>query len=140
MKNKIIFILLFISAIIYSKTVVPISLTALPKKAQEFIEWVYPQIPAEEIKMDKGIYTVKLVNNAKISFTADGNWIKIDGYYNYVSEKVLPEAVINSINSINSFLANSKIVDIEKKSGAYKIRFSDRKVIRITESGNIIYQ
>lgn len=137
MKNKIIFILLFISAVIYSKTVVPISLTALPKNAQEFIEWVYPQIPAEEIKMDKGIYMVKLVNNAKISFTADGNWIKIDSYYNYVPEKVLPEAVINSINS---FLANSKIVDIEKKSGAYKIRFSDRKVIRITESGNIIYQ
>ena len=137
MKNKIIFILLFISAVIYSKTVVPISLTALPKNAQEFIESIYPQIPAEEIKMDKGIYTVKLVNNAKISFTADGNWIKIDGYYNYVPEKVLPEAVINSINS---FLANSKIVDIEKKSGAYKIRFSNRKVIRITESGNIIYQ
>ena len=44
MKNKIIFILLFISAIIYSKTVVPISLTALPKNAQEFIERVYPQI------------------------------------------------------------------------------------------------
>ena len=136
MKNKIIFILLFVFAtVIYAKPKIPP--TSLPKNAQEFIEWVYPQIPAEEIKMDKGIYTVKLVNNAKISFTVDGNWIKIDGYYNYVPEKVLPETVINSINS---FLANSKIVDIEKKSGFYKIRFSDRKFIRITESGNIIYQ
>lgn len=135
MKNKIIFILLFVSVVIYAKTKIPTS--SLPKNAQEFIESIYPQIPIEEIKMDKGVYTVKLVNDAKISFTADGNWIKIDGYYNYVPEKVLPEAVINSINS---FLANSKIVDIEKKSGVYKIRFSDRKVIRITDSGNIIYQ
>lgn len=135
MKNKIIFILLFVSVVIYAKPKIPPS--SLPKNAQEFIESIYPQIPIEEIKMDKGIYTVKLVNDAKISFTADGNWIKIDGYYNYVPEKVLPEAVINSINS---FLANSKIVDIEKKSGVYKIRFADRKVIRITDSGNIIYQ
>lgn len=135
MKNKIIFILLFVSAVIYAKTKIPPS--SLPKNAQEFIESIYPQIPIEEIKMDKGIYTVKLVNDAKISFTADGNWIKIDGYYNYVPEKVLPESIINSINS---FLANSKILDIEKKSGVYKIRFSDRKVIRITDSGNIIYQ
>lgn len=135
MKNKIIFILLFVSAVIYAKPKIPTS--SLPKNAQEFIESIYPQIPIEEIKMDKGVYTVKLVNDAKISFTADGNWIKIDGYYNYVPEKVLPESVINSINS---FLANSKIVDIEKKSGVYKIRFSDRKVIRITDSGNIIYQ
>ena len=135
MKNKIIFILLFVSAVIYAKPKIPPS--SLPKNAQEFIESIYPQTPIEEIKMDKGIYTVKLVNDAKISFTADGNWIKIDGYYNYVPEKVLPETVINSINS---FLANSKIADIEKKSGVYKIRFSDRKVIRITDSGNIIYQ
>ena len=136
MKNKIIFILLFVFAtIIYAKP--KISPTSLPKNAQEFIEWVYPQIPIEEMKMDKSVYTVKLANDAKISFTADGNWIKIDGYYNYVPEKVLPEAVINSINS---FLANSKIVDVEKKAGVYKIRFSDRKVIRITDSGNIIYQ
>ena len=135
MKNKIIFILLFVSIVIYAKPKIPPS--SLPKNAQEFIESIYPQIPIEEIKTDKGIYTVKLVNDAKISFTADGNWIKIDGYYNYVTEKVLPESVINSINS---FLANSKISDIEKKSGVYKIRFSDRKVIRITDSGNIIYQ
>ena len=136
MKNKIIFILLFVFAtIIYAKP--KISPTSLPKNAQEFIEWVYPQIPIEEMKMDKSVYTVKLVNDAKISFTADGNWIKIDGYYNYVPEKVLPEAVINSINS---FLSNSKISDVEKKAGVYKIRFSDRKVIRITDSGNIIYQ
>ena len=135
MKNKIIFILLFVSVVIYAKPKIPPS--SLPKNAQEFIESIYPQIPIEEIKTDKGIYTVKLVNDAKISFTADGNWIKIDGYYNYVPEKVLPESVINSINS---FLANSKILDIEKKSGVYKIRFSDRKVIRITDSGNIIYQ
>ena len=136
MKNKIIFILLFVFAtIIYAKP--KISPTSLPKNAQEFIEWVYPQIPIEEMKMDKGVYTVKLVNDAKISFTADGNWIKIEGYYNYVPEKVLPEAVINSINS---FLSNSKISDVEKKAGVYKIRFSDRKVIRITDSGNIIYQ
>lgn len=135
MKNKIIFILLFVSIVIYAKPKIPPS--SLPKNAQEFIESIYPQIPIEEIKTDKGIYTVKLVNDAKISFTADGNWIKIDGYYNYVPEKVLPESVINSINS---FLANSKILDIEKKSGVYKIRFSDRKVIRITDSGNIIYQ
>ena len=136
MKNKIIFILLFVFAtIIYAKP--KISPTSLPKNAQEFIEWVYPQIPIEEMKMDKSVYTVKLMNDAKISFTADGNWIKIDGYYNYVPEKVLPEAVINSINS---FLSNSKISDVEKKAGVYKIRFSDRKVIRITDSGNIIYQ
>lgn len=136
MKNKIIFILLFVFAtIVYAKPKIPP--TSLPKNAQEFIEWVYPQIPIEEMKMDKGVYTVKLVNDAKISFTADGNWIKIEGYYNYVPEKVLPEAVINSITS---FLSNSKIADVEKKAGVYKIRFSDRKVIRITDSGNIIYQ
>ena len=59
MKNKIIFILLFVFAtVIYAKPKIPP--TSLPKNAQEFIEWVYPQIPAEEIKMDKGIYTVKL--------------------------------------------------------------------------------
>lgn len=133
MKIKALFFLIIFSATAYSKPAV--SPTALPKNAREFIESIYPQIPIEEIKMDKGIYTVKLVNDAKISFTADGNWIKIDGYYNYVPEKALPEAVIKSISSYNS-----KIVDIEKKAGVYKIRFADRRTVRITDSGNIIYQ
>lgn len=133
MKIKALFFLIIFSATAYSKPAV--SPTALPKNAWEFIESIYPQIPIEEIKMDKGIYTVKLVNDAKISFTADGNWIKIDGYYNYVPEKALPKAVIKSISSYNS-----KIVDIEKKAGVYKIRFADRRTVRITDIGNIIYQ
>lgn len=133
MKIKALFFLIIFSATAYSKSAV--SPTVLPKNAREFIESIYPQIPIEEIKMDKGIYTVKLVNDAKISFTADGNWIKIDGYYNYVPEKALPKAVIKSISSYNS-----KIVDIEKKAGVYKIRFADRRTVRITDIGNIIYQ
>ena len=110
---------------------------SLPNEALSFIKSTYPNTYIEEIKMDKGIYDVKLVNNVNILFTYSDIWTKVKSRYVPVPENILPNPIVNYIHANEP---NTAIEDIEKTGEIYKILFFNRLFIRIASDGSILYR
>ena len=120
---------------IYGKDKFPVE--SLPNEALSFIKSTYPNTYIEEIKMDKGIYDLKLVNNVNILFTYSGIWTKVKSRYVPVPENILPNPIVNYIHANEP---NTAIEDIEKTGEIYKILFFNRVFIRIASDGSILYR
>jgi len=113
----------------------------LPQRSAALIMEAYPdaQIWSVErkIKKDGERFNVRLSNGAKIDFLVNGDWMKIDGKYNTVPFRVLPNAVANSIRRQ---YPEAAIVKLTKEWGNYKIKLNNMMELYISSTGDLIGQ
>ncbi|PZW37784.1 putative PepSY-like beta-lactamase-inhibitor [Mesonia algae] len=118
-----------------------IEASELPADAIAFVENYFPNATYLRIEKnsqedsDGGLYEVDLSNGFEIDFTADGEWVDVDGQNQELPEGIVPE---NINNYVTQNYADLKIVGIDKENTTYEIDLSNDVDLYFTLSGEFI--
>ncbi|MDO4692026.1 MAG: PepSY-like domain-containing protein, partial [Porphyromonadaceae bacterium] len=99
----------------------------LPQLAKSFLAQHYPNGYVKKVERkarpdrDGKMYEVELTNGTEIDFTADGQWIKVDG-----DERPLPQSVVDLLPSnvrqdLQSRFGGAALSSIKKTRSGYKV-------------------
>lgn len=118
----------------FAKPAVPVD--TIPQPAKDFIAKNFAGNTAAYAERGNKSWEVVLDDGTEIEFTAAGEWNDIESYTN-IPASVLPKAVADKIASE---YAGQSIRKVEKERGVYKVKFENRRTIRISENGTILNQ
>ena len=113
----------------------------LPEKAQSFISTHFPSDDFTRVEKkatpdrDGSVYEINLSSNFEIDFTAEGQWVDIEG-----NEQQLPEGIV-PVN-ISAYIADNYpdqfITGIDTEADAYEIDLSNDVDVQFDKDGNFV--
>ena len=126
-------------SVLYAGHDVHITFQQLPNKAQQFIQEHFPNnkiaIAKKEIELASKSYDVIFTNGDKLEFGSNGNWTEIKCRNGAVPTAVIPQQILNYVNST---YPDNLIIEIERKRGYYEIKLSNRAEIKFDRRFNVI--
>ncbi len=130
--KKILFSSLLVASALFADTLV--SVNELPKSALEFIKTHYSSATVSKVEKDWNSYEVKLSNGVEIDFKTNGDLKEIDGKYTPIPDTVLSNVLAKAKQSQNG----AKLMELEKKSNGYELKFSNNMEVYIDDKGEIL--
>lgn len=113
----------------------------LPENAQTFITTHFPEADINKIEKnataesDGSLYEVELSNNFDIDFSAEGDWIDIDGNNSEIPAEIIPANIANYV--IENY-AGLFITEIDTESTGYEINLSNDLDVHFDLEGNFL--
>lgn len=118
-----------------------ISFAELPEVSRTLIETNFSGVTANHVvkknatDADGTLYETWLSNNFEIDFDASGNWTEIDGNMQQVPSALIPEAILNYIQTnYGSFF----IQGIDKEPYGYQVEISNDVDLKFNADGTFI--
>lgn len=100
----------------------------LPSPAKAFVTNYFPNATYTrvekntQVELDGTLYEVNLSNGFEIDFTAEGDWLDVDGQAQELPQGIVPETIANYIAQN---YADLKIVGIDTENTEYEIDLSN---------------
>lgn len=113
----------------------------LPEKVQSFVTTNFPDADYSRIEMnltaetDGTIYEVDLNNGFEIDFTAEGDWVDIDGNNQEIPEGILPENIASYIAENYTSLF---VTEIDTEADALEVNLSNDLDVFFDSEGNFL--
>ncbi|MCH3702532.1 PepSY-like domain-containing protein [Campylobacter lari] len=114
-----------------------VSSSALPQKAQEFLNTYFKGVNVGYVKQDVDSYEVNLVDGTEIDFIINGDWKEVDGKYKGIPIGFIPKEVVAKVQAVQP---NAAIVEVDKKINGYKFRTNNMMEIYTDFKGNVLGQ
>lgn len=113
----------------------------LPTKAQDFVSTHFPTSDYSRIEMntvaenDGSLYEVQLSGNFEIDFTAEGDWVDVDGNGQEIPAAFIPEKIATYITEN---YADLFISGIDSEPTGYEIDLSNDLDVKFDTEGNFV--
>ena len=113
----------------------------LPENAQTFVSTHFPAADYTKIEKkqaaesDGTLYEVELSNNFEIDFTAEGEWVDIDGNNSEVPVEIIPENIAGYVTENYTDLF---ITGIDKEPTGYEINLSNDLDVYFDQDENFV--
>lgn len=118
-----------------------VSADALPQAAKDFLAEHFTDIAITRVVKDtegSTEYEVKLANNFKIEFSADGIWREIEGYGLEIPTSILAELPAGIVSYVTTNHATSAITKLEISRGNYEVDLTGNIEIVFSANGEFI--
>lgn len=117
---------------------IPLKVSELPKKAQEFIKEYFPKNGVSYAKMEKDFwektYEVIFVSGEKIEFDKNGNWEKVKCNFSKVPDGIIPDKIRKHVEKQ---FPRAKILEIERNEKSYEVELDNQVEIEYNNSFKI---
>lgn len=113
----------------------------LPEKAQGFITTYFPDTDYSRIEMntvaenDGTLFEVDLTNNFEIDFSAEGDWVDVDGNGQEIPSDFIPETIAEYIAAN---YADLFITGIDSEPNGYEVDLSNNQDVKFDLEGNFV--
>lgn len=117
-----------------------ISLSQLPKQAQNFIKTYASKLVVSYVKLEdelfsKKSYEVKMQDGSEFEFDKNGNWKEVD-----LKHKAVPSALVPQ--SVKAYIAksfpNNNVVKIARKSFKYEVELTNGLDLEFNSKGKFL--
>lgn len=116
-------------------TDLPVTVSELPQKAQEFIKQYFPQQEVSFAKVEKDFwekkYEVVFVNGEKVEFDKNGNWEEVKCKFSVVPNGIVPEKIREQLSKQ---FPTAKVLKIERDSKGYEIELDNKLEVKFNKS------
>lgn len=116
-----------------------ITVSQLPPTVISFIQNNFPGESIDYATIDRDVcettYEVCLRNGVELNFDANGEWDKVDCYYNAVPAQLIPAAIANYVNSN---FPGAVIVKIDKEHYGYEVELSNDLELKFSPNGMLL--
>lgn len=115
-----------------------ISVTDLPKPAQELLSKYFPKTKVQKVEKewDDGMaaFEVKISGNTEVDFDGKGNWKEVSGK---VPAGLIPQQIASSVKKD---FGNRRIVKIEReRDGGYEIELNNGTDIKYDKAFKVVH-
>lgn len=118
---------------------VPVTFAQLPQKAQTFLNTHFPKVEVsyaiKDVEVAETTYDVVLVNNFKIEFDKNGEWLEVESKTNAVPQAIIPANIKNYVSKIYK---NTSIFKIGKDRRGYDIKLNNGLELDFNSKGEVI--
>lgn len=115
-----------------NERIVPAS--ALPANATAFLNTHFSGVPILYVEEDWGEFEVSLNNGVEIVFIKSGEWDKVDARYQAVPTSIIPQVILNTIQSMYEGVY---VISIEKDWAGFEIELSNRIELKMDKNGKV---
>lgn len=111
----------------------------LPQKAQAFISNYFGDLKVAYAKSEYDLfeksYAVVFTNGQKLEFDGRGEWIDVDCRYNAVPVELVPQPIVDKINSLYS---GTQVIRIDRDKKRYEVKLSNRMELKFDRNYNLV--
>ena len=111
----------------------------MPQKAQVFISRYFGNLKVAYAKSEYDLfeksYAVVFTTGQKLEFNGRGEWTDVDCRYDAVPVELVPQPIIDKINSLYS---GAYIISIGRDRKRYDVKLSNRVELKFDRNGNLV--
>ena len=111
----------------------------MPQKAQVFISRYFGNLKVAYAKSEYDLfeksYAVVFTTGQKLEFNGKGEWTDVDCRYDAVPVELVPQPIIDKINSLYS---GAYIISIGRDRKRYDVKLSNRVELKFDRNGNLV--
>ncbi len=116
----------------------PVTVSELPRKAQEFIASYFPAEKVSLAKVERDFferkYEVVFASSAKVEFFKDGEWKEVDCRYTAMPEGIVP---LRIAEYVADNYPSQTVVKIDRDKREYEVKLSEGLELTFDTSFNL---